>query len=132
MMRKTTPGEICMTADALREQLDGDLVTPEDAGYDEARAIFNAMHDRRPALIAVDPGAKVAATGGGAQWGAYDAATQEHGLHTPGGRVTTTGVGGFTLGGGMGWTSSKWGLTCDSLVGAEVVLADGRVVSASE
>jgi len=41
-----------MTADALREQLDGDLVTPEDAGYDEARAIFNAMHDRRPALIA--------------------------------------------------------------------------------
>ena len=173
-----------MTADALRAQLDGDLVTPDDAGYDEARAIFNAMHDRRPALIArctstadvvaavnhgreagleiavrggghsvagqstcegglvidlgglsaiaVDPGAKIAAAGGGAQWGAYDAATQEHGLHTPGGRVTTTGVGGFTLGGGMGWTSSKWGLTCDSLVGAEVVLADGSVVFASE
>ena len=74
----------------------------------------------------------MARTGGGVLWGEFDAATQEHGLHTPGGRVTTTGVGGFTTGGGYGWTSSKHGLTCDNLVSAEVVTADGRVVTASE
>jgi FAD/FMN-containing dehydrogenase len=82
--------------------------------------------------IDVDPDARVARTGGGVLWGEFDAATQEHGLHTPGGRVTTTGVGGFTTGGGYGWTSSKHGLTCDNLVSAEVVTADGRVVTASE
>ena len=82
--------------------------------------------------IAVDPGAKTARTGGGVLWGEFDAATQGHGLHTPGGRVTTTGVGGFTTGGGYGWTSSKYGLTCDNLISAEVVTADGRVVTASE
>jgi FAD/FMN-containing dehydrogenase len=82
--------------------------------------------------IDVDPGARVARTGGGVLWGEFDAATQEHGLHTPGGRVTTTGVGGFTTGGGYGWTSSKHGLTCDNLISAEVVTADGRVLTASE
>jgi FAD/FMN-containing dehydrogenase len=65
-------------------------------------------------------------------WGEFDAATQEHGLHTPGGRVTTTGIGGFTTGGGYGWTSSKYGLACDNLISAEVVLADGTVVTASD
>ena len=64
-------------------------------------------------------------------WGEFDAATQAHGLHAPGGRVTTTGIGGFTTGGGYGWTSSKYGLACDILVSAEVVLADGSVVTAS-
>jgi FAD/FMN-containing dehydrogenase len=82
--------------------------------------------------IEVDPDAKIARAGGGVLWGEFDAATQEHALHTPGGRVTTTGVGGFTTGGGYGWTSSKHGLTCDNLVSAEVVCADGRVVTASE
>jgi FAD/FMN-containing dehydrogenase len=82
--------------------------------------------------IHVDPQAKTARAGGGVLWGEFDAATQQHGLHTPGGRVTTTGVGGFTTGGGYGWTSSKYGLTCDNLISAEVVLADGRVVNASE
>jgi FAD/FMN-containing dehydrogenase len=82
--------------------------------------------------IEVDPHAKIARAGGGVLWGEFDAATQEHALHTPGGRVTTTGVGGFTTGGGYGWTSSKHGLTCDNLVSAEVVCADGRVVTASE
>ncbi|MEU6181831.1 FAD-binding oxidoreductase [Streptomyces coeruleorubidus] len=82
--------------------------------------------------ISVDPGARTARAGGGVLWGEFDAATQAHGLHTPGGRVTTTGIGGFTTGGGYGWTSCKHGLACDNLLSAEVVLADGRVVRASE
>jgi FAD/FMN-containing dehydrogenase len=82
--------------------------------------------------IEVNPDARVAVAGGGVLWGELDAATQEHGLHTPGGRVTTTGLGGFTTGGGYGWTSSKHGLACDNLVSAEVVLADGSIVTASE
>ena len=82
--------------------------------------------------IDIDPNARIARTGGGVLWGEFDAATQEHGLHTPGGRVTTTGLAGFTLGGGFGWTSCKHGLTCDNLIAAEVVLADGSVVRASE
>jgi len=82
--------------------------------------------------INVDPEAKTARAGGGVLWGEFDATTQQYGLHTPGGRVTTTGIGGFTLGGGYGWTSAKHGLACDNLISAEVVLADGRVVRASE
>jgi FAD/FMN-containing dehydrogenase len=82
--------------------------------------------------ITVDPDARTARAGGGVLWGEFDAATQQHGLHTPGGPVTTTGLGGFTTGGGYGWTSSKCGLACDNLISAEVVLADGSVVRASE
>src|SRR5215470_19755595 len=82
--------------------------------------------------IIVDPLARTARAGGGVRWGEFDAATQAHGLHTPGGRVTTTGLGGFTTGGGYGWTSCKYGLACDNLISAEVVIADGSVVRASE
>jgi FAD/FMN-containing dehydrogenase len=169
---------------AFRAAFAGEVVLPGDAGYDDSRTLFNAMHDKRPALIArchstpdvvaavgyarengllvavrsgghsvaglsacddgilidlgglkhidVDPQARTARAGGGVLWGEFDAATQQHGLHTPGGRVTTTGVGGFTTGGGYGWTSSKHGLTCDNLLSAQVVLADGRVVACSE
>ncbi len=169
--------------EALRGRLAGELILPGDAGYDEGRKVFNAMHDKHPAAIArcastadvvaavdfarengllvavrsgghsvaglsvcdggllidlaglkkmeVNPTARTARAGGGVLWGEFDAATQRHALHTPGGRVTTTGVGGFTTGGGYGWTSSKYGLTCDNLLSAEVVLADGRVVTAS-
>ena len=168
----------------LRGRLAGPVFLPGDAGYDEAREVFNVMHDKRPGVVArcastedvvacvdvarhngvlvavrsgghsvagkstcedgmvidlaglkrvdVDPEARTARAGGGVLWGEFDAATQEHGLHTPGGRVTTTGIGGFTTGGGYGWTSSKHGLTCDNLISAEVVLADGSVVRASE
>jgi FAD/FMN-containing dehydrogenase len=168
----------------LREVLSGELILPGDPGYDEARGIFNAMIDKRPAAIArcrttadvaivvncarennlalavrsgghsvaglsicddgividlglmkritVDPATRTARAGGGVLWGEFDAATQAHGLHTPGGRVTTTGLGGFTTGGGYGWTSSKHGLTCDNLLSAEVVLADGSIVTGSE
>lgn len=169
---------------SLRGRFAGDLIAPGDPAYDTSRQVFNAMHDKRPALIArcastadvvaavnfarengllvavrcgghsvagfsvcdagvlidlgglkkidIDPAARTARAGGGVLWGEFDAATQQHGLHVPGGRVTTTGLGGFTTGGGYGWTSSKYGLTCDSLLSAEVVLADGRVVTASE
>jgi FAD/FMN-containing dehydrogenase len=82
--------------------------------------------------VAVDGQARTARAGGGVLWGEFDAATQAHGLHTPGGRVTTTGLGGFTTGGGYGWTSSRYGLACDNLLSAEVVLADGSIVRTSE
>ena len=140
--------------DALREVLSGELMLPDDPRYDETRTVFNAMIDKRPAVIArcattadvaasvtfarendlvvtvrcgghsvaglsvceggflvdlaglnrieVDPVAKSARAGGGVLWGDFDAATQEHALHVPGGRVTTTGIGGFTTGGGYG------------------------------
>jgi FAD/FMN-containing dehydrogenase len=169
--------------DILRRVVSGEVVLPDDAGYDDARRVWNAMIDRRPSVIvrcrtaadvaaavafgreqrlpvavrggghsvaglgtcedgvvidlsglkriSVDVAARTARVGGGALWGEVDRATQDHGLHVPGGRVTTTGVGGFTTGGGYGWTSSKHGLACDNLIAAEVVLADGRVVTAS-
>ncbi|WP_328768711.1 FAD-binding oxidoreductase [Streptomyces sp. NBC_00286] len=171
-------------AAALHEGFSGQMLRPAQPGYDEARQVFNAMIDRRPALIArpadtadvaaavdvarnhglvvavrcgghsvaglstcddgllidlsglksitVDPEARTVRAGGGVLWGELDAATQAYGLHTPGGRVTTTGIGGFTTGGGYGWTSCTYGLACDNLIAAEVVLADGRVVRASE
>jgi FAD/FMN-containing dehydrogenase len=177
-MTETNPAE------SLRHGFSGQVLTPDQSGYDEARRVFNGLIDRRPALIArcastadvvravgvareqellvavrggghsvvglgtcddgividlgglksisVNPQARTARAGGGVLWGEFDAATQVHGLHTPGGRVTTTGVGGFTTGGGYGWTSSKYGLACDNLISAEVVLADGSVVRASQ
>jgi FAD binding domain len=82
--------------------------------------------------VRVDPQRLTARANGGVQWGEYDRETQALGLATPGGRATTTGVGGFTLGGGYGWISPKFGLTCDNLVSADMVTADGRVVTASE
>jgi FAD/FMN-containing dehydrogenase len=68
----------------------------------------------------------------GVLWGEYDRETELFGRATPGGRVTTTGVGGFCLGGGYGWASAAYGLTCDNLVAADVVTADGRLVHASD
>ncbi len=68
----------------------------------------------------------------GLTWGEFDAATQEHGLACTGGRVTTTGISGLALGSGSGWLERRCGLVCDNLVAAEVVTADGRVVTASD
>jgi FAD/FMN-containing dehydrogenase len=82
--------------------------------------------------VRVDPVARRATVGGGAVWADVDHETQVHGLATTGGLVSTTGVAGFTLGGGIGWTMRKFGLAADNLVAADVVTADGRLVHASE
>src|SRR4051795_2800041 len=167
----------------LRIRFSGEIWTPEDDGYDDARGVVNTMIDRRPALVGqvmneedvaaliamsreralplavrcgghgvsghgtceggividmsamksieVDPAAKTVKAGGGVTWGELDAATQEHGLAVTGGRVPTTGIAGLTLGSGSGWLERMYGLTCDSLMSARVVLADGEVVTAS-
>lgn len=161
-----------------------ELIASDDPRYDEERAIFNAMIDRRPKVIAkcetvgdvqealalgqrdgldiavragghsvagfslndggivvdvrhmnaveVDPDRRTARVGSGTTWGEFDRATQEHGLATTGGRVSTTGVTGLTLGGGSGWLERKHGLTCDNLVSVDLVTADGRQITASE
>jgi FAD/FMN-containing dehydrogenase len=168
----------------LEAAFQGQRFGPGDDGYDAARAVYNGMIDKRPALIArcsgvadvidavnlarekklplavrcgghsvagngvcddgvvidlsgmkgvhVDPAARVARANAGVLWGEFDRETQLFGLATPGGRMTTTGVGGFTLGGGYAWISTKHGLACDNLISAQVVTADGRVVTASE
>jgi FAD/FMN-containing dehydrogenase len=82
--------------------------------------------------VDVDPRRGTAIAQGGVLWGEFDREAQLQGLATPGGRVTTTGVGGFTLGGGYGWLSPMYGLTCDNLVGAQVVTASGRLVHVTE
>jgi FAD/FMN-containing dehydrogenase len=82
--------------------------------------------------ISVDPEARTVRAEGGLTWGELDAATQEHGLAVTGGRVSTTGVAGLALGSGSGWLERACGFTCDNLVQATVVTADGRVVTASD
>jgi FAD/FMN-containing dehydrogenase len=168
--------------DDLRASFTGTLLAPGDSAYDENRSVFNAMIDRRPAVIAqpaneaetaraiayaraegleiavrggghsvagnsttdglvidlrhmnsaeVDPTARTVHLGGGATMRDLDAATQPHHLATTGGRVSTTGIGGFTLGGGSGWLERAFGLACDNLLAAEVVTADGSLVRAT-
>ena len=162
----------------------GQLIEPGDADYDRARAVFNGMIDRRPALIArcsgdadvvaavnfardqellvavragghsvagygvcdggividvapmkgiwVDADKGVARAQSGLTWGEFDRETQLYGLATTGGRRTSTGVAGQTLGSGSGWIERKCGLTCDNLLAADLVTADGEIVRASE
>jgi len=81
--------------------------------------------------VVVDAEARTVRAGAGLTWADFDAATQQHGLAVTGGRFSTTGIAGLTLASGSGWLQRKCGLTADSLLSAEVVLADGRVVTAS-
>ncbi len=167
----------------LAEGFRGRLIGPADTDYDEARAVYNGMIDRRPGLIArctdaadviaavdvarrhdllvsirggghnagglgvcddglvidlsamrgvrVDPVAQTVRVEGGCTWGDVDHATHAFGLAVPSGIISTTGVGGLTLGGGLGHLSRRYGLTIDNLIAADVVLADGRFVTAS-
>jgi hypothetical protein len=178
MTTTTTPYE------ELAATLRGDLITPDDPGYDRARAVYNAMIDRRPAVIArcrdaadvvscvrfarargmeiavrggghnagglgvwddalvidlsllrsttVDPDSHTARVDAGCTWGDVDHATVAFGMATPCGFLASTGVGGLTLGGGIGYLARRFGLTVDNLLAADVVLADGSFVHASE
>src|SRR4051794_20190943 len=82
--------------------------------------------------VRIDPEARRAYVGGGASWAAVDAATAPHGLAVVGGTVSHTGVAGLTLTGGIGWLTAQQGLSCDNLVAATLVTADGRVIAVSE
>ena len=167
----------------FKASLRGGLISPGDAGYDEARKVYNGMIDRRPRLIArcanvadvitavnfgrdnkimvsirggghnagglgvcddglvidlspmryvrVDPKRKTVIAGGGALWGDVDHATHHFGMAVPSGIISTTGVGGLTLGGGIGHLTRQCGLSIDNLLGVEMVLANGKFVTAT-
>ena len=168
----------------LKDKVDGKVVLPGDAGYDNARQIWNAMIDRHPAMIVqcsgsddvahalafarenalevsvrggghniaghavrenglmidfsamknvrVDPETRRAYVEPGATLADFDRAVQAHGLATPVGINSTTGIAGLTLGGGFGWLTRMYGLTIDNLVSADLVMADGKQVRASD
>jgi FAD/FMN-containing dehydrogenase len=172
------------TIDQLREQVRAPVITADDPGYDEARAVHNGMFDKRPKVVVraeqvadviaavnfardtglalsvragghsapgfgtndgglvidlslmrgihVDPAARTARVGGGATWGDFNYATHAYGLATTGGIISTTGVAGLTLGGGIGYLTRGFGLSIDNLISADVVTADGAVRTASK
>jgi hypothetical protein len=169
--------------DELAAALRGDLILPADPGYDQARAVYNAMIDKRPAAIVrcrdaadvvscvrfcrahnieiavrggghnaaglgvwddalvidlslmrsttVSPQDHTVRVDGGCTWADVDHATVAFGMATPSGVLSSTGVGGLTLGGGIGYLARRFGLTVDNLLAADVVLADGTLVTAS-
>ncbi len=175
---------MAVSSERIELPISGQTLLPGDQDYDEARAVWNAMIDRRPAVIArclspqdvatavgyardndlpvsirggahnvagyavcdqgvmidlsqmrdvdVDPEKRTALVGGGATWGDVDAATQQHGLATPGGLISDTGVAGLTLSGGIGWLRSRYGLCIDNLLSLEVVTANGDILTASD
>jgi len=172
-----------MNIEALKREFRGQIVTPDSPGYDQARHIWNAMIDKRPAAIArcgdandvvaavrfaaregiapavrggghnaaglamvddgfvidvspmkrirVDPDARTATAETGLTWGEFDRATQAHGLAVTGGLISTTGIAGLTLGGGVGWLMGQCGLSCDNTISYDIVTANGERITAS-
>src|SRR4051812_11618764 len=82
--------------------------------------------------VAGDPGRRTLTAGGGATWAELNEAAGAHGLAVTGGAISTTGIGGLTLGGGLGWLMAKYGLAADNLIGAEVVTASGEILGADD
>jgi FAD/FMN-containing dehydrogenase len=131
--RCATPGDV---VDALRLARDQGLAVAVRAGGHSVAGFSTndggLVIDVRPmADIRVDPDVRTVTVGAGVTWGALDRATQEHGLATTGGRVSTTGVAGLTLGGGSGWLERLHGLSCDNLRSVDLVTAAGDRVTAS-
>jgi FAD/FMN-containing dehydrogenase len=168
------------SVDGLRARFSGVVLGPDDAGYDDARAVHNGLIDKRPSLVArcansadiadavrfaraegleissrggghsvagkavteggvmvdlammrgsyVDPIRRRARVQGGATWNDYNRVTHQHGLATTGGVISTTGVAGLTLGGGVGWLMSRFGMAIDNLTSVELVTADGDLI----
>ncbi len=129
-----TPDDVAAALELARtDRLD---VAVRAGGHSVAGMSLNdggLVIDVRPMKeIAVDATARTVRVGAGVTWGEFDRATQEHGLAATGGRVSTTGVAGLTLGGGSGWLERSFGLSCDNLCSAELVTADGSQITASE
>jgi FAD/FMN-containing dehydrogenase len=168
----------------LRGAVRGEIVEPGDPDYDEARKVYNAMHDKRPAIVVravdagdviatvdfaretglrlavrggshsvtgygtcddgvvldlgrmrgirVDPESRTAWAEGGCTWADFNHATHAFGMATTGGVVSTTGIGGLTMGGGMGHLARRCGLACDNLVSVDLVTADGTFLTCTE
>ena len=127
-----------LSTNTLKASLRGELIQRSDEGYDAARKVYNAMIDKRPALIARcadvadvittvkfgrENGFLVSIRGADTMLGDVDHATHAFDLAVPSGIISTTGVGGLTLGGGLGYLTRKCGLAIDNLISADIVLA---------